>query len=146
MKKLLTLLLATCFALPVYAEAKQGFKNIPFVTTATLQNGEKLVVNCILKGVNTPPTFGFYVAEITNAASFKGESFNVMKCTIHKNQKSIHIKNPVTLTTAYKFNGQIEEVEGIIEFIDAVPADGYVVDIRNGKGVRDWSLLKCTVK
>jgi len=145
MKKLAILILSLAFVMPVFAKPV-SFNDIPFVTMATTQNGEKMIVHGTLKGIATPPTFGFYVAEITNAASFKKKYFSVMNCTVHKNPKSIHIRNPVEIKTVYKTDYGFEEVTGVMEAIKARPIDGYIVNIKNGKKVQEWVNLKCKIK
>ena len=122
---------------------------IRFINQAVF-DGQTIVRSGTLVGLANPPTGGTYEVFITNAKSFKGEEFSIMKCTVHKElatPMAAKFKNVVVLDTAYfTEDGKVYNARGYLAGMTALPIDGYTVKVNNKAKDGIWNLLKCTIK
>lgn len=137
-------------ALLLLAPVMSMAAGIGFINKAILDDGVTVITTGTLEGLNTGPTGGSYEVFITNGKSFKGDTFSVMNCTVHKQlatPMAAKFKNKVTLaTTYYEANGTLNTAIGTLAGLPAMPIDGYIVNVNNKAKNDTWNLLKCTIK
>ena len=142
MKKLLIALLLFIPALSLAA-------GIAFIQKATIE-GEDIVRSGTMYGLDVGPTGGRYEVFITNARSFKGDVFTEMHCTVHNElatPMAVKFKSTIVMTTTYyEKDGSITEAIGYIAGMTVLPADNYVVIVKNKAKNGVWNLFKCRIK
>lgn len=121
------------------------------ISTTAVMNGRTLpAIKGSLTGIEVAPSGDFKV-RIKNCASFKGERFSLMTCTVddYLDTLSNVIDNAdvAVLSTAFYAKGTLYNKLGYYSGCpNAYPSDDYKVIITNGKKVKFWNSLHCNIR